>query len=405
MSEKKKILSINLGNLSSTGGIMHGITLLARESGFDAVEAYPDRFDNYPVRDGDIVIIPDFWRRVCEKLAFITGFNGCFAYFYTRAFLRKVSRFKPDVIHLHNLHNSYINLPLLFKYIKRNKIKTVWTLHECWAFTGQCPYFTLAKCDKWKTGCHDCPSYNDYPRSSYDNSKTMYRLKKKWFTGIEEMRIITNSDWLAGLARQSFLKDYPIRTIHNGIDVSVFRPTESDFRKKHGLEDKFIVLGVSFSWGRRKGLDVIPELAKGLDDRFQIILVGTDDEVDSQLPDNVMTIHRTGNRQEMVEIYSAADVFVNPTREEAYPTVNLEAIACGTPVITFDSDGAPEMITPENGIVVHCDDVPAMTEAVKRACLEHLFDSSVCAEQGRQFSGQLAFAQYIETYRDILGIK
>ena len=248
-------------------------------------------------------------RRVNVALARITGFNGCFAWFETYKLLKKIDEFKPDIIHLHNLHDSYINLPMLFSYIKKHNVPTVWTLHDCWAFTGQCPHFTMVKCDKWKAGCYGCPQYKEYPASLYDNTKKMWQLKKKWFTGVKNMTIVTPSEWLAGLARESYLKQYPIEVINNGIDLNVFKPTHSNFRKQYGIPgDKYIVLGVSFAWGYRKGLDCFVEMAEKLGEQYQIVLVGTDDEIDKNLPHNIISIHRTQNQKELAEIYSAADI-------------------------------------------------------------------------------------------------
>ena len=181
----------------------------------------------------------------------------------------------------------------------------------------------------------------------------MWKLKKKWFTGVKNMIIVTPSKWLAGLASESYLREYPIKVINNGIDLKVFKPTTGNFRERYKiLENKFIVLGVSFAWGKRKGLDCFVKMAKELGENYQIVLVGTDDDLDKQLPNNIISIHRTQNQKELAEIYTAADVFAMPTREENYPTVNMEAIACGTPVVTFDTGGSSEMLDEKSGIVV-----------------------------------------------------
>lgn len=232
---ENRILSINLGNFGSTGTIMSGIMCEAEECGFETVIAYPGHKNNKKKQKNDIIITSEFWKKVSEKLSYYTGFNGCFSVFSTIRFLSRVRKYNPNIIHLHNLHNSYINLSLLFIYIKLHEIKLVWTLHDCWSFTGQCPHFTMVKCDKWKTGCHRCPSYHEYPGSCVDRTKTMWKLKKKWFTGVEDLTIVTPSQWLAGLVGESYLKDYPVKVIHNGIDLTVFQPTASNFREKHHI--------------------------------------------------------------------------------------------------------------------------------------------------------------------------
>ena len=280
-----KTVLINSCNFGSTGNIMLEIAETAENGGYTAAVCYPQSRDNSrKQKEKDFIIGTRFSRNIHLQLAGITGLNGCFSYFSTLKLLKKLDKLKPDIIHLHNLHNCYINLSLLFKYIKKHNIKTVWTLHDCWAFTGHCPHFDMIGCDKWKTGCYGCPQYKEYPKSLFDNSKYMYNLKKKWFTGIKDMTIVTPSEWLAGLVKESYLKDYPVKVINNGIDLNVFKPTESDFRKKYALENKYIVLGVAFGWGRRKGLDVFVELARRLDkEKYKVVLVGTDDNVDASL--------------------------------------------------------------------------------------------------------------------------
>ena len=286
---------------------------------------------------------------------------------------------------------------MLFSYIKKHNVPTVWTLHDCWSFTGQCPYFTIVRCDKWKTGCHNCPQYKEYPASFYDNTKRMWKLKKKWFTGIGNMTIVTPSKWLAELAKESYLKEYPIEVINNGIDLDVFKPTPSNFRERYGIPaETHIVLGVSFAWGYRKGLDCFVEMAEKLGEQYQIVLVGTDDEIDKNLPQNIISIHRTQNQKELAEIYSAADVFAMPTREENYPTVNMEAIACGTPVVTFNTGGSPEMLNEKVDRVVPVDDVNEMMSEIKNIC-------TGVGDKGRmngldRLSMKIKFREYITLY-------
>lgn len=401
-----RIVQINGGAKGSTGKIMMGIADIARTQGHEVMCASPITTTNRDAgEDCGYYRIGTFnSRRVNVALARITGFNGCFAWFETYKLLKKIDEFKPDIIHLHNLHDSYINLPMLFSYIKKHNVPTVWTLHDCWAFTGQCPHFTMVKCDKWKAGCYGCPQYKEYPASLYDNTKKMWQLKKKWFTGVKNMTIVTPSEWLAGLARESYLKQYPIEVINNGIDLNVFKPTHSNFRKQYGIPgDKYIVLGVSFAWGYRKGLDCFVEMAEKLGEQYQIVLVGTDDEIDKNLPHNIISIHRTQNQKELAEIYSAADVFVMPTREENYPTVNMEAIACGTPVVTFDTGGSPEMLDDKTGIVVEANDIEATKKAIKDICeKKRCNDEEYIVAYSKNFDMKKGFAEYIELYANVL---
>ena len=395
-----KTVLINSCNFGSTGNIMLEIAETAENGGYTAAVCYPQSRDNSrKQKEKDFIIGTRFSRNIHLMLAEITGLNGCFSYFSTLKLLKKLDKLKPDIIHLHNLHNCYINLSLLFKYIKKHNIKTVWTLHDCWAFTGHCPHFDMIGCDKWKTGCYSCPQYKEYPKSLFDNSKIMYRLKRKWFSGVKNMTIVTPSEWLASLVKESYLKYYPVKVINNGIDLNVFKPTESDFRKKYALENKYIVLGVAFGWGRRKGLDVFVELARRLDkEKYKVVLVGTDDNVDKLLPENIISIHRTQNQTELAEIYTAADVFANPTREENYPTVNMESVACGTPVVTFNTGGSPEMLDETCGAAVAKDDNDAMYNEIIRICEAKPYSLEACIKKAKGFDKNEKFGEYIRLY-------
>lgn len=319
------------------------------------------------------------------------GFNSCYA---TRKMIKYLKKIKPDIIHIHNIHAHNCNLDMLFSFIKQNHIKTFWTFHDCWAFTGYCPYFDMVGCNKWQTECDNCVQAKEYSWF-FDRSKYLFNKKSELFSGLD-LTIITPSQWLADLVKQSFLKDYPVKVIHNGIDLSVFKPTDSNFRKKYNCENKYILLGVAFDWGKRKGLDVFIELSKRLDEKYQIVLVGTNDNIDKQLPNNIISIHRTQNQTELAEIYTAADLFLNPTREENYPTVNMEAIACGTPVLTFNTGGSPEIITENTGSVVECDNIDEFEAEIERMCVLDFRQS--CLNRREDFDKQKRFDEYRRLY-------
>ena len=225
----------------------------------------------------------------------------------------------------------------------------------------------------------------------------MWNLKKEWFTGVNDLTVVTPSKWLADLAKESYLKDYPVKVINNGIDLSVFKPIESDFRAKHGLDGKFIILGVASIWEKRKGIDVFIELEKRLDDRFKIVLVGTDDQVDKTLSDNIISIHRTSNQTELAALYSVADLYFNPTREDNYPTVNMEAIACGTPVMTFPTGGSPEMVNSKTGLVVE-DDIDEVEKAIISIYEQRPYRSEDLAESARNFDSGLKYDEYLRLF-------
>lgn len=398
-----KIVSVNLGNFGSTGTIMCEISCKAEMAGHTCYNAYPWNFNNKSKQKNDIIIGSKFSKKVAVKLSRLTGNLDMFAYFSTLRFIKKIERINPDIIHLHNLHNSYLNLRLLFSYIKRKKIKVVWTLHDCWAFTGRCPHFEIVGCNKWIKGCNNCGyPKSDYPQANYDKTKKLWRLKKEWFTGIKNMIIVTPSRWLANLVKQSFLKDYKVKVIHNGINLSVFHSTQSDFRIRYNCEDKFVLLGVAFDWGARKGLDVFIELQKRLDkEKYRIVLVGTDDAIDKLLPQGIISVHRTQSQEQLAEIYSAADLLINPTREDNFPTVNLEALACGTPVVTFNTGGSPECINEKCGAVVEKDDVDLLEKEILRISEKKPYSEADCIARAQQFNNEDKFDEYLNLYQDI----
>jgi glycosyltransferase involved in cell wall biosynthesis len=403
-----KIAIINMTYKGSTGKIMLQIAELARRFNY-TVKTYSPMYYNRKNKIEPLLTEHHFnWGSVSESFfhhyaGTLLGLNGLFSLIGTKQLIKQLDSFKPDIIHLHNLHNFTINLPLLFRYIKKENIRVVWTLHDCWAFTGLCPHFTMAKCDKWKEGCGDCPQKSAFSKSVVDTSNVMYKLKKKWFTGLDNMILITPSQWLADLVKQSFLGAYPVKVINNGIDLDVFKPTQSNFRNKYNISGtKKILLGVAFGWGKRKGFDVFLELAQRLDnEKFQIVLVGTDDNVDKLLPDSIISIHRTENQQELAEIYSAADLFVNPTREENYPTVNMESVACGTPVLTFNTGGSPEMLDEKCGCVVACDDIDSLENEIIRICEQMPYKKEDCIERSKKFDSTMNFEKYIELYNSL----
>lgn len=404
-----KVVEINMVAEGSTGKIMLQIGETARRAGHSVVtfstHVFSTKYTKLPPAPNAMhkyygTYFENMIHNVC---AHVTGINGKYSKFATWRLIRQIKKFKPDIIHLHNLHAFCICLPLLFRYIKKNNIKVVWTLHDCWAFTGHCPHFTMVKCDKWKTGCYKCPQYNDnYLRTYVDGSYKNFILKKKWFTGVKNMTLVTPSQWLADLVKQSFLKEYPVKVINNGIDLSVFKPTESNFREKYNIpKEKYILLGVAFGWGVRKGLDVFIELSKRLPENYQIVLVGTDDNTDKQLPQNIISIHRTQNQIELAEIYTAADLFVNPTREEVLGLVNVEALACGTPVITFNSGGSPECVDETCGSVVACDDIDMLEREIKHICIDKPYSKNACLERAKHFDMNERFQEYIELYKKL----
>lgn len=391
-----KIVQINsVCGKGSTGKICVAVSELLTKKGIENYILYASGSTNYPLGRKYMSDFDVKFQALKSRIFGNYGFNSQLA---TKRLLKELKSIKPDIVHLHNLHGHNVHLGMLFSYLKENSIKVFWTFHDCWAFTGYCPHYDMIGCDRWKNGgCKNCPQKKHYTWL-FDRSKTMYERKKTLFTGLD-LTIITPSQWLADQVKQSFLKDYEVKVINNGIDLSVFYPRESDFRSQYGIGDKYIVLGVAFGWGVRKGLDVFIELSKRLDDRFQIVLVGTDDKVDKQLPSNIISIHRTNNQAELAEIYSAADVFVNPTREENFPTTHMESLACGTPVIAFNTGGCAEMLNENCGVVTEKENFDELTEMIVMACCETLFTKTYCILSARNYEQKEKFNEYVDLYK------
>lgn len=353
MKKSLTILQINSLNFGSTGNIMLSIDKKLQEHGHNSMVAYANSRSNKNKNlDNSILIGGIVERNLHIQLASYTGLNGRFSTFGTKRLLKKIDKIKPNIIHLHNLHNCYINLEVLFNYIKEKNISVVWTLHDCWAFTGQCPHFTYVECDKWKTGCFECPQFREYPSTRIDKTKVMYDLKKTWFTGLKNLTIVTPSFWLAEKVKSSYLNEYPIRVINNGINLDIFKPTHSDFRRNYNLSNKKVILGVANPWTKKKGLDIFIELANRLDDSYKIVLVGLTTNQLKSIPNNILGLARTSDQYKLAEIYSSADYFINPSIEETMGMVTLEAIACGTPVIVSNFTAVPEMVTEKCGLIV-----------------------------------------------------
>lgn len=396
--EDLKIALINICDYGSTGKIMLSLAREAAAAGNETV-SFTRNWWNNSGTEGNIYFGYKSEHALHHVLGYLTGREGEFSYLSTRSLIRKLDEFGPDVIHLHNLHGWYICLPMLFDYIKEKNIRVIWTLHDCWSFTGHCPYFDLCGCDRWREGCGNCPQYKGYPESLIDNSSMMLIKKKKWFSGVNDMTVVCPSEWLAGLARQSFLNEYQIKVIRNGIDTSVFHKTESSFRKVNGIkENEKIVLGVASVWEHRKGLDVFSEICNRLPEGYRIVLVGVDDKQKSSLPERIICIKRTADQHELAGIYSIANVFMNPTREEVLGMVNLEAIACGTPVVTFDTGGSPESVGEGCGIVVPKNDIDAIMRAVVTICEDGKDRSEALSAMAAGFDSSIMTSEYMRLY-------
>lgn len=395
----KRLALINTVTYGSTGRIMLGIADTARSDGME-VRTYAEKRGRDRAIPGNTYFGSRFENRINSTVSRLTGLSDVLSVFGTLRLIRDLKKWDVDCIHLHNLHGWYLSFPLLFRFIKKNRIRVVWTLHDCWAFTGKCPHFTYPPCSKWKEACGACSRLREYPSSLLDATRWMLKLKKRCFLQVDSMTLVTPSRWLAGLVKESFLGGYEVRVIHNGIDLSVFRPTVSDFVEKNGLSGKKLILGVAFQWDVRKGLDVFPWLAEHLSDEYRIVLVGTDEKTERDLPRSILSIRKTHDMGELAQIYSAADVFVNPTREDNFPTTNLEALACGTPVITFNTGGSPECIDESCGSVVEKDDLEGLKREIERVCRDKPYTPEACRRRAENFEMKNSFTKYVELYAE-----
>lgn len=392
-----KVVQINaVCGYGSTGKIVVDISKLLDEYNIENYIFYCGKYNDF--KNG-IKYAGRFYLKMQALKTRVLGNYGFNSAFITRKLIMKLKKINPDIIHLHNIHSHNINLPLFFKYLKNNNIRIVWTFHDCWAFTGGCAYFDYINCDQWKNKCIKCPRNN--MSYFFDRVEYMFNKKKELFSNLENLVIVTPSEWLASLVKESFLRDKRIKVINNGIDTNLFMPTESEFRKKYKIEDKKIILAVSMGFGIRKGFKYYIELSKKIDKKSVIVLVGVSKEQIKLLPKNVIGIERTSNQKELAEIYSAADVFVNCTLEDNFPTVNIESLACGTPVITFKTGGSIECVDENVGGVVRQGDIDGIIKEINR--LEKINDcSSQCVNKARSYYNKYdCYNKYLELYEKL----
>lgn len=329
---------------------------------------------------------------------------GLGSYFATKRIIKILKKLNPDIIHLHNIHGYYLNYPLFFAYLKKANIPVVWTLHDCWALTGHCSHFDLCGCNRWQSTCYNCAQKREYPKSILlDNSKSNFLQKKKHFTSLgDRLTLVPVSYWLEGIVKLSFFKDSNIHTIHNGVDLSAFKPNAIN---NHLNKNSFTILGCAAPWSDRKGFSDFIKLREKLPGKYKIVMVGLSDEQIAILPEGIKGLKRTQNIQELVELYSSADVFVNATYEDNFPTVNIEALACGTPVVTYKTGGSPEAIDENTGVVVPRGDVVRLSQAVIQMCLKakNIEIRDNCRKRAENFYDKKnCFEEYITMYKSIV---
>ena len=407
----RKLLQINpvVRINTSTGRIMQEIGQLAMSNGWESYIAYSYGRDGIKPCDSKLVPVGNkadvAWHGLVTRL---TDRHGLASEGATRAFIREIERIQPDIIHIHNIHGYFLNYRVLFDYLAKCNTPVVWTVHDCWLYTGHCYYYSYIGCNKWKTECVQCPQRKMFPSSWWaDRSKQNFRDKKAAFTSLpkERFTIVPVSRWIKGEMEQSFLKDYDFRVIHNGIDTNVFTIYDpAEVKKKYQLEGKRIILGVASIWCEEKGWNDFMRLAERLDENERLVLVGVDEKHQAMLPKNITGIRRTENIRQLAELYSAAEAFVNPTWQDNYPTVNLEAIACGTPVVTYRTGGSIEAVTEQTGLVVEQGDVDGLLQAI-RTIEERgkAYYQEPCRTHAlKNFKKEDRYAEYLKLYDELI---
>lgn len=400
-------------NYGAPGRIVEQIGLLAEKNGYECFVAHSSRNEN-PSQLRHYAMTTR-WQEVVHALGSkFLDLHGLLSTAQTRELVERIKDYQPDIIHLHNIHGYFCNFKVLFEYLDSVDTPVVWTLHDCWSFTGRCFHFVGVDCYKWKTGCYDCKAEPGYTVSKYyDRSKDLYELKKRLFSSVKNMTLVPVSDWQASFLKDSFLQNHHIHTIHNGVDLNKFYPMEGNrLREKHLLGDKFVILGVASPWNTRKGLDDFCQLRTMLSEDYAIVLVGLTPKQIEKLPNGIIGIARTESQQELAEYYSMADVFVNLTYLDTFPTTNLEALACGTPVVTYRTGGSPEAICDTacekvekagaeyypTGMVVEQRDVEGIIRCI-RELKSRPINAAVCRQRAvEHFDKDKCFEEYIRLY-------
>ncbi len=392
-----KILFINsVCGIKSTGKICVDLAEELSKFGYECKIAYgreqvPQKYLKYSVKIGN-----DFICKIHGINARLFDGMGFGSKYTTKKFVEWIKYFNPDIIHLHNLHGYYINIKELFDYLKDCNKPIIWTLHDCWAFTGHCCYFDYLGCEQWKTECRRCKNRTEYPKLyGISRVKRNFKIKKYLFSELKNLTIITPSYWLANLVKKSYLKNVPIRVIQNGINVTTFSPTKSSLREKYQLNDKFVILGVAAVWDKRKGVDYFIKLSSRLPENFTIVLIGVEKKMQNIFPKNILTLPRINSKEELAKWYTLSDVFVNTTLEDNYPTTNLEAQACGTPCITFATGGSIESVPKAN--VVCKGDIDKLVKVIKNIVKnksEIIFENEI-------FNISKTIKKYIQVYLEV----
>lgn len=361
-----KILQISIEvNSGSVGRIAELIGQKIIDNKWDSYITYAR--NHLPSKSQTIKIgskIDIYWHGIQTRLFD----NHCLSSFYsTKKLINQIESINPDIVIIHHIHGYYLNMKVLFNYLLKTNIPKIWIFHDCWSFTGHCAHFEYVNCYKWESLCYNCPQKKEYPKSVFlDRSKRNYLFKKKLFSNIPNLHIVSVSEWMRKQILRSFLKDYPVSVINNGVDIDLFKPKKCCplYKKYPVLKEKKIILGVASTWNKKKGYYDFVKISDKLDSSYIVVLVGLNKKQLRCSSKNILGIERTESIDELAYFYSAAEVFVNPTYEDTFPTTNLEAIACGTPVITYETGGSVESITENVGKITEKGDIDALIKEI-----------------------------------------
>lgn len=411
--ENRRVLLVNtVAGTGSVGRLVTGLYDALTDRGYECLIAFgrdevPPGYNGYRIGNDFDMYFHGAMSRLNDK-------HGFYSKRATKEFIRVIEDFDPDIIHLHNVHGYYLNIEILFKYLKESGRRIIWTLHDCWTFTGHCSHFEYIGCNKWQTGCFKCEQLNEYPKSmGADNSVFNYNKKKELFTGFDNLTLVTPSKWLKDRVAQSFMRNYHTIVVPTGIDLSQFAPVVEEIdesnlifqlRNSLNIRGKRMLLGVANPWRERKGLVQFETLAKTIDDDYVIVLLGLNDSQLNSLPESIVGLAHTDSVGELAALYSMADIYVNLTLEDTFPTTNIEALACGTPVVTFKAGGAAESIDDTCGIAVERNSIQGVVAAIEKIMSQRGIAYTVedCLRRARIYDRNYRFVEYIqEVYEGI----
>lgn len=393
-----KIALLNSVCYGSTGSIACNLARLYQKNGYETTVFFGRGTAPADVHAERVETTAEVAAHVAKaRLMDCMGFGSALA---TKQLVQKLEAWNPDVIHLHNIHGYWVHVGILFDALKKMRKPVLWTFHDCWPFTGHCAYFDLTGCDRWKNGCGACPQKNGYPqRWLFDQSAKRWNQKQQLFSGLDNLTIVTPSNWLKDLIEQSFLREYNVRVFPNGIDTGVFQPTENQLRSQHHLENGRIFLGVASVWDERKNLAAFSSLRPKLPQEDHLVVIGLNSRQMASLPAGILGLPRTENARQLAAWYTAADVFVDPTLEDNFPTTHLEALSCGTPVVTYATGGSAEMLTPACGAAVQTGDLDALYTAMLRAADLRRED---CLKQAQNYDQHICLQRYADLCSEIV---